>query len=50
MDDSPYDEYCDILVEELKVLYEEGAQSSRIMNVGIHPHVSGRAYRVRALQ
>ena len=44
------DEYRDILIEELKVLYEEGERSSRIMNVGIHPHVSGRAYRVRALQ
>ncbi len=44
------DEYRDILIEELDVLYAEGAQSGRIMNVGIHPHVSGRAYRVRALR
>ncbi len=43
------DEFRDILIEELDVLYEESAESGRIMNVGIHPHVSGRAYRVRAL-
>ena len=44
------DEYRDILQDELTVLHDEGAQSGRIMNVGIHPHVSGRAYRVRALR
>ncbi|MEM7610255.1 MAG: polysaccharide deacetylase [Pseudomonadota bacterium] len=44
------DEYRDILIEELNVLHAEGASSGRIMNVGIHPHVSGRAYRIRALR
>lgn len=44
------DEYRDALIEELDVLYEEGAQSGRIMNVGLHPHVSGRAHRIRALR
>jgi allantoinase len=44
------DEFRDILIEELSVLYEEGAHSGRIMNVGLHPHVSGRAYRIRALR
>ena len=44
------DEFRDILVEELNVLHEEGAHQARIMNVGLHPHVSGRAYRVRALR
>ena len=44
------DEYRDILIEELTVLYEEGAKTGRIMNVGLHPHVSGRAYRIRALR
>ena len=43
------DEYRDILIEELDVLYQEGEHSGRIMNLGMHPHVSGRAYRVRAL-
>lgn len=44
------DEFRDILIEELDQLYREGEHSSRIMNVGLHPHVSGRAYRVRALR
>lgn len=44
------DEYRDILIEELNVLYQEGATQARIMNVGLHPHVSGRAYRIRALR
>jgi allantoinase len=44
------DQYRDALIEELDVLYAEGATSGRIMNVGIHPHVSGRAHRVRALR
>lgn len=44
------DEVRDILIEELSVLHEEGASQARIMNVGLHPHVSGRAYRIRALR
>jgi hypothetical protein len=44
------DEYRDILIEELTVLHQEGAKTARIMNVGLHPHVSGRAYRIRALR
>lgn len=44
------DEYRDILIEELKVLYKEGATQARIMNVGLHPHVTGRAYRIRAIR
>ncbi len=44
------DEYRDILIEELDTLYREGETQARIMNVGLHPHVSGRAYRVRALR
>jgi len=43
-------EFRDILIEELSVLYKEGAQSGRLMNIGLHPHVSGRAYRGRALR
>ncbi len=44
------DQFRDALIEELDVLYEEGAVTGRIMNVGLHPHVSGRAHRVRALR
>ncbi len=44
------DEFRDILIEELSVLHAEGATQARLMNVGLHPHVSGRAYRIRALK
>jgi peptidoglycan/xylan/chitin deacetylase (PgdA/CDA1 family) len=44
------DEFRDILKEELTVLHQEGGVQARIMNVGLHPHVSGRAYRIRALR
>jgi len=44
------DEYRDALIEELDVLHAEGAKTARIMNVGLHPHVSGRAHRIRALR
>lgn len=44
------DEFRDILIEELNVLHAEGATTARLMNVGLHPHVSGRAYRIRAIR
>ena len=44
------DEYRDLLIEELSVLHKEGEKTGRIMNVGLHPHVSGRAYTIRALR
>lgn len=44
------DEFRDILIEEMNVLYEESKETSKIMNIGLHPHVSGRAYRVRAIK
>lgn len=44
------DQFRDALIEELDVLYEEGGKTARIVNVGLHPHVSGRAHRVRALR
>ncbi len=44
------DAFRDILIEELETLHAEGATQARIMNVGLHPHVSGRAYRIRALR
>lgn len=44
------DQFRDILIEELDVLYDEGATTGRIMNLGLHPHVSGRAHRLRAIR
>jgi len=46
------DEMRDIFIEELSVLHAEASEtgSGRMMNVGLHPHVAGRAYRVRAVK
>ena len=44
------DQFRDALIEEFDVLYTEGATTGRLMNVGLHPHVSGRAHRIRALR
>ncbi len=44
------DQFRDALIEEFDVLYEEGATTGRLMNVGLHPHVAGRAHRIRALR
>ncbi len=40
----------DVLKEQFDQLYREGAGSGRLMNVGLHPHVSGHPYRIRALR
>jgi allantoinase len=44
------DEVLDLYKEQLDVLWHEGARTGRMMNVGLHPHVSGLAYRIRALR
>jgi peptidoglycan/xylan/chitin deacetylase (PgdA/CDA1 family) len=38
------------LKEQFDVLYAEGAKSGRLMNIGLHPHVAGHPYRIRALR
>lgn len=38
------------LREQFDQLYAEGAESMRIMNFGMHPHVMGQPYRIRALR
>lgn len=37
------------LREQFDQLYQEGADSMRLMNFGLHPHVIGQPYRIRAL-
>ncbi|MDQ0316879.1 polysaccharide deacetylase family protein [Amorphus orientalis] len=36
--------------EQFDWLYAEGAKSGRIMNIGLHPHVIGQPFRIRALR
>lgn len=44
------DQFRDQLIEEFDALYADGQKTARIMNIGLHPHVSGRAHRIRALR
>jgi allantoinase len=46
------DEFVDILKCELSELLSESTEtnSARLMNLGLHPHVSGRAYRLPAIR
>lgn len=39
-----------VLKDQFDELYREGGDSGRLMNVGIHPHVWGQPFRVRALR
>jgi allantoinase len=40
----------DMLKEQFDQLYLEGASSGKMMNIGLHPHVAGHPYRIRALR
>ncbi len=40
----------EVLKEQFDQLYREGEHSGRFMNVGLHPHVAGHPYRIRALR
>ena len=44
------DQAFGVLKDQFDELYREGAASGRLMNVGIHPHVWGQPFRVRALR
>ena len=44
------DQALEVLRDQFDELYAEGAESGRMMNVGIHPHVWGQPFRVRALR
>lgn len=41
---------AEVIIEQFDELYQEGAESGRLMNIGIHPHVWGQPFRVRALR
>ncbi len=44
------DQAFTVLRDQFDELYAEGEGSGRLMNVGIHPHVWGQPFRVRALR
>ena len=39
-----------MLIDNFDELYAEGAESGRIMNIGLHPHVSGHPHRMRCFR
>src|SRR3990167_70707 len=43
-------EAVEVFKEQFDVLYAEGAESGRLMNIGLHPHVIGQPFRVRAVR
>ena len=43
-------EAVEVFKEQFDVLYAEGAGSGRLMNIGLHPHVIGQPFRVRAVR
>ena len=40
----------ELLKEQFDQLYLEGEKRGRLMNIGLHPHVAGHPYRIRALR
>ncbi|MFT4728692.1 MAG: allantoinase [Granulosicoccus sp.] len=40
----------EMLKEQFDQLYLEGATTGKMMNIGLHPHVAGHPYRIRALR
>lgn len=44
------DDARDAIKEQFDVLYAEGEASGCLMNLGLHPHVVGHPYRVRAIR
>lgn len=43
-------EAVEVFKEQFDVLYAEGAGSGRLMSIGLHPHVIGQPFRVRAVR
>lgn len=43
-------DFHDIIRDEFDVLYREGAENGRMMNIGLHTQVSGRAHRIHTLE
>ena len=46
----PGKEYAQMLIDQFKVLYDEGADTARVMGLGLHPFISGQPFRIRYLQ
>jgi peptidoglycan/xylan/chitin deacetylase (PgdA/CDA1 family) len=45
----PAERFFQVLCDQFDVLYEEGAQTGRLLCIGMHPFVTGQAFRARWL-
>jgi peptidoglycan/xylan/chitin deacetylase (PgdA/CDA1 family) len=43
-------EFEQMICDQFDVLYEEGAESGRVMAVAIHPYLTGMPHRIRAFE
>jgi peptidoglycan/xylan/chitin deacetylase (PgdA/CDA1 family) len=41
---------CQLWKDEFDELYRDGESSGRMMSIGLHPHIIGRAFRARAIR
>lgn len=41
--------FCQMIKDQFDVLYEEGAQSGKVMCVALHPYLTGKAHRAKYL-
>ena len=44
------DAFADVIVDQFQTLYEESAQSARVMCIACHPYVTGQPHRIRAFE
>ena len=42
----PIDRYCDLLAESFDVLYQDGAQTGRLLVLNLHPWLIGQPFRI----
>jgi allantoinase len=46
----PGRDYEEALVDQFEVLYREGAGDARVMNISLHPWITGQAFRMKYLE
>jgi allantoinase len=44
------EQYHRMLMDQFEVLYEEGAETARVMGISLHPFITGVAYRSKYLR
>lgn len=44
------EDFYRLIVDQLDVLYAEGARNARVLSIAVHPFLSGHAFRARYLE